>query len=99
MALRPESVRPSEDTMAHAASIGRALLSLGLSVMLGVVLLYPRPLLAWEPTRPVEFVIPAGKETIAFCRCGRSKNRPYNSAKCVRNEARRSFFGKVFATP
>jgi len=46
--------------MAHAASIGRASLSLGLSVMVGIVLLYPRPLLAWEPTRPVEFVIPAG---------------------------------------
>src|SRR5216110_2117822 len=60
MCLRPESVRPSEDIMAHAASIGRALLSLGLSVMVGIVLLYSRPLLAWEPTRPVEFVIPAG---------------------------------------
>src|SRR5712671_8012087 len=60
MALRPESVRLSEDTMAHAASIGRAVLSLGLSVIVGIVLLYPRPLLAWEPTRPVEFVIPAG---------------------------------------
>ena len=24
-----------------------------------------------------EFVIPAGKETIALCRCGRSKNRPF----------------------
>src|SRR6267142_924574 len=60
MCLRPESVRLSEDTMAHGASIGRALFALGLSVIVGAVLLYPRPLLAWEPTRPVEFVIPAG---------------------------------------
>ena len=46
--------------MAHGASIGRALFSLGLSVIAGAVVLYPRPLLAWEPTRPVEVVIPAG---------------------------------------
>src|SRR6202171_2705563 len=60
MYLRSESGRLSEDIMAHGASIGRALFSLGLSVIVGAVVLYPRPLLAWEPTRPVEFVIPAG---------------------------------------
>src|SRR6266446_978510 len=60
MCLRPESVRLSEDIMAHGASTGRALFSLGLSVIVGAVALYPRPLLAWQPTKPIEFVIPAG---------------------------------------
>ncbi len=38
--------------MSHRSSIGRSLFTLGILISL--------PLLAWEPTKPVEFVIPAG---------------------------------------
>jgi len=38
--------------MSHRSSIGRSLFSLGILISF--------PLLAWEPTKPVEFVIPAG---------------------------------------
>jgi putative tricarboxylic transport membrane protein len=45
--------------MGHRALVGRTLFRLGMAVLAGALLL-PRPLRAWEPTRPVEFVIPAG---------------------------------------
>jgi CDGSH-type Zn-finger protein len=40
------------------------------------------PLVVTGPFRVVdhlgnEFTIPAGKETIALCRCGQSKNKPF----------------------
>jgi CDGSH-type Zn-finger protein len=40
------------------------------------------PLLVQGPVRIVdhlgnEFVIPAGKPTVALCRCGQSKNKPF----------------------
>jgi CDGSH-type Zn-finger protein len=40
------------------------------------------PLLVQAPVRIVdhqgnEFIIPPGKDTVALCRCGQSKNRPF----------------------
>jgi putative tricarboxylic transport membrane protein len=41
-------------------SSARRLILLFASTLVGATLVVVRPLLAWEPTRPVEFVIPAG---------------------------------------
>ena len=46
--------------MDHRAFSGRSLSSVCTAVVIGSLLLVSRPVLAWEPTRPVEFVIPAG---------------------------------------
>jgi putative tricarboxylic transport membrane protein len=46
--------------MSHRVCIGGSLFSFAVAVVLGAIGLFSRPALAWEPTRPVEFVIPAG---------------------------------------
>ena len=46
--------------MLDRKSSARRLISLSVSTIVGATLVPVRPLHAWEPTRPVEFVIPAG---------------------------------------
>ncbi len=45
--------------MRHRTWITRSLLLLGVTVV-GVGVFVPHPLWAWEPTKPVEFIVPAG---------------------------------------
>jgi len=46
--------------MLDCKSSARRLISLSVSTIVGATLVATRPLHAWQPTRPVEFVIPAG---------------------------------------